>query len=156
MMTNYPDFPGAFDESEQLTVHYGEYEIPVEEGLLKKLLLNIAEEQNADFKAIELIYVDEEEIVTINQEHLNRDYVTDIISFRYDERKDLEAIEGTLYCCAPRIREQSREFGASETQEFYRIYIHGLLHLTGYNDQTNEEKAAMTQLENHYLELFNL
>lgn len=156
MMTNYPDFPEAFDESEQLTVHYGKYEIPVNEGVLKKLLQAVSEEQNADFTAIELIYVDEEGIVAINQEHLHRDYVTDILSFRYDEREDLEAIEGTLYCCAPRITEQSREFGTSESQEFYRIYIHGLLHVTGYNDQTAEEKTAMTQLENHYLELFNL
>jgi rRNA maturation RNase YbeY len=155
-MKTFPEFPDAFEESETLTVHYGEFAIPVEEGLLKKLLLKVAEEQHADFKAIELIFVDEEDIVKINQEHLNRDYVTDIISFRYDEREDLEAIEGTLYCCAPRIKEQSHEFGASESQEFYRIYIHGLLHLTGYDDQTKEDKAAMTQLENHYLEHFNL
>ena len=156
MMKTFPDFPEAFDENEQLTVHYGENEIPVNEELLESLLQKIAAEQNAEFASVELIFVDEEGIVTINKEYLEREYVTDIISFRYDEREDLKAIEGTLYCCAPRISEQSREFGASESQEFYRIFIHGLLHLTGYNDQTEEDKAAMTRLENHYLELFNL
>jgi len=155
-MKTFPDFPNTFDESEQLTVHYGENDVPVEERVLKTILQEIGREQQAVFASIELVYVDEKGIIAINYEYLGREYVTDIISFRYDEREDLQAIEGTLYCCAPRISEQSRELGTPESQEFYRIFIHGLLHLTGYNDQTKEDKAVMTQLENHYLELFNL
>jgi len=155
-MKTFPDFPGLFDKSEHLIVHYGENKTPVNEGIMESILQKIAVEQNATFASIELIYVDEEGIVAINKKYLGREYVTDIISFRYDEREDLQAIEGTLYCCAPRITEQSREFGTPKSQEFYRIFIHGLLHLTGYNDQTRKDKAVMTQLENHYLELFNL
>lgn len=156
MMKTFPDFPNTFGENEQLTVHYIENDVPVKERVLETILQEIGREQQAVFASIELVYVDEKGIIAINSEHLGREYVTDIISFRYDEREDLQAIEGTLYCCAPRITEQSREFGTPESQEFYRIFIHGLLHLTGYNDQTREDKAVMTQLENHYLELFNL
>ena len=155
-MKTFPDFPNTFGENEQLTVHYIENDVPVKERVLETILQEIGREQQAVFASIELVYVDEKGIIAINSEHLGREYVTDIISFRYDEREDLQAIEGTLYCCAPRITEQSREFGTPESQEFYRIFIHGLLHLTGYNDQTREDKAVMTQLENHYLELFNL
>jgi len=156
MMTTFPDFPDDFDQNEQLIVHYGEETAPVEEKVLTNILQHVEKEQKAEFLSIELVYVDEKGIVAINKEHLGREYVTDIISFRYDEREDLKAIEGTLYCCAPRITEQSHEFGTPKSQEFYRIFIHGLLHLTGFNDQTEEEKAAMTMLENHYLELLNL
>jgi len=156
MMKNFPDFPDADDGNDYLTVHYTEEDVPVEEEVLEKILLQVGKEQSADFASIELVYVDEKEIVAINREHLGREYVTDIISFRYDERDDPDAIEGTLYCCAPRIKEQSLELGTPVVQEFYRIFIHGLLHLCGYNDQTAEEKTAMTRLENHYLEQFNL
>jgi rRNA maturation RNase YbeY len=156
MMKTFPDFPEVFDENERLTVHYGEHKVPVDLKVLESILQEIENEQDATFSTVELVYVDEHGIVDINKEHLGRDYITDIISFRYDESDDAKAIEGTLYCCAPRISEQSREVGTTEAQEFYRIFIHGLLHLTGYNDQTVEEKAAMTRLENHYLELFNL
>lgn len=156
MMKTFPDFPEVFDENERLTVHRGEHRIPVDEKVLESLLQEIETGQDASFATVELVYVDEKGIVDINKEHLGRDYVTDIISFRYDDSEDLKAIEGTLYCCAPRISEQSRELETPESQEFYRIFIHGLLHLTGLNDQTDEDKAAMTRLENQYLEHFSL
>lgn len=156
MMKKFPDLPEADANNEQLTVYYGEEEVPVEKKVLENVLQEIGREHAAEFASIELVFVDENEIVDINRKHLDRDYITDIISFRYDERDDLNAIEGTLYCCAPRIREQSREFDSPITQEFYRIFIHGLLHLTGFSDQTEEQQATMKQLENHYLKLFDL
>lgn len=156
MMMNFPDLPEADDNYEQLTVHYGDLNIPVEEQILEKIIQEIGKKESAVFASIELVYVDENGIVAINKEHLERDYITDIISFRYDERDDLNAVEGTLYCCAPRITEQSAELGLPVSQEFYRIFIHGLLHLTGYNDRAEDEKATMTRLENHYLELLDL
>jgi len=82
--------------------------------------------------------------------------VTDIISFRLDDENDDnnsdQSIEGTLYCCAPRIAEQSAEFDADTKTEFLRVIVHGLLHLTGYDDQTESDKEKMTSLENHYLQ----
>jgi rRNA maturation RNase YbeY len=96
--------------------------------------------------------VDEDEIVRINKEHLDRDYVTDIITFRYDE-SDADAIEGTMFCCAPRIAEQAEEFNESRKREFLRIYIHGLLHLIGYEDKSDQQKKEMTAKEETYLDL---
>jgi rRNA maturation RNase YbeY len=97
--------------------------------------------------------VDEDEIVRINKDHLDRDYVTDIITFRYDEPEDKEQIEGTMFCCAPRITEQAKEFNESPKREFLRIYIHGLLHLIGYEDKSDEQKKLMTGKENTYMDL---
>lgn len=115
------------------------------------LLDLISKDQKSIFSFVELVYVDEAEIVRINKEFLERDYVTDIISFRYDEDESNQEIEGTLYCCAQRIAEQAKEFADSEKQEFLRVFVHGLIHLLGYNDQTPEEKSEMTRLENKYL-----
>lgn len=129
--------------------------IPLDQSSAQSLLSLIEEHEQVSFRFVELVYVDEDEIVRINKDHLDRDYVTDIISFRYDEDPESENdIEGTLYCCAPRILEQAEEFEEPADKEFKRILIHGLLHLIGYDDQTNGEKNTMTALEDKYLDLF--
>lgn len=126
------------------------FDLPLDQSTYEKLASTIAKKEQCSFKFIELVYVDEDEIVRINKEHLDRDYVTDIITFRYDNSDS--SIEGTLFCCAPRIIEQSEELGESIKREFLRIYIHGLLHLVGYEDQSKSGKEQMTALEDHYLE----
>lgn len=138
-----------FNESE---VH-----LPFTQSDAEALLALIAYGEEAEFEMVELAYVDEEEIVRVNSEHLDRDYITDIISFRYDDGQEKElktGIEGTLYCCAPRIQEQADEFDQPVKTEFLRIFTHGLLHLIGYEDGTVAEKTIMTELENKYLASF--
>ncbi len=155
-MMTFPDVPGQAGEDSFSIHNPSDFDIPVKREDLQKIINRIEREERTPFSNIELVYVDEEQIIKINQEYLGKDYVTDIITFRYDDNETptstSSGIEGTLYCCAPRIAEQSREMGTSTDQEFYRIFIHGLLHLVGYNDSTPEEKKKMTQLENHYLE----
>lgn len=129
--------------------------LPFSESVYSSIAASIADEEEVQFSFVEVVYVDEDEIVRINQEHLDKSYVTDIITFRYDDPADREGIEGTMFCCAPRIIEQAKEFNASPDQEFLRIYIHGLLHLVGYNDKTDDQKKEMTAKENTYLSLAN-
>ncbi|MCC5925266.1 MAG: rRNA maturation RNase YbeY [Bacteroidetes bacterium] len=118
---------------------------------------SIQDGENVTFGFIEIVYVNEDEIVKVNQDHLGRDYITDIITFTYssedDEFNALDGtdIDGTIYMCAPRIIEQSKELNVSVKQEFKRIFIHGLLHLCGYDDNTYELKKVMTSKENAYL-----
>jgi len=133
-----------------------EISLPVDQSAFQDLLRAQAEKEGHSFNFVEVVYVDEQEIVRINQEHLDRDYVTDIITFRYDDAEDDGGIEGTLFCCAPRIIEQAKEFGESTEREFMRIYIHGLLHLLGYEDQSSSAKEQMTAKENTYLKLAGL
>lgn len=126
--------------------------IPLDQKAAQQILSVIENQEEVSYKFVELVYMDEDEIVRINKEHLDRDYVTDIISFRYnDESEEKNGIEGTLFCCAPRIMEQAGEFNEPAEREFRRILIHGLLHLIGYDDQTKEEKNEMTGLEDRYL-----
>lgn len=153
-MTTFPDIPDSSAREILSVYNPSHFEIPVKKPVLRKLLHTIEKDEEVNFYSVELVYVDEDDIVEINKEYLGRDYVTDIISFTYNDpdQSAKNQIEGTLYCCAPRIAEQSRELEAEMAGEFYRIFIHGLLHLAGYNDFTKEEKETMTQLENHYLE----
>lgn len=115
----------------------------------------VTKEEHCSFNLLEVVYLDEAGIVDINKKHLGRTYVTDTISFRYDDDPSNNQIEGTLFCCAPRIYEQAKELGEKASDEFMRIVIHGLLHLIGYEDRSADDKAEMSRKEDHYLQLFN-
>ncbi|MCW9708182.1 rRNA maturation RNase YbeY [Fodinibius salsisoli] len=126
---------------------------PLSESQCQSILQAISSEENLTFNFVELVFVDEEEITRINREHLDHHYVTDIITFQYDESStEEEEIEGTLFCCAPRIVEQAQEFGETAQREFQRVFIHGLLHLAGYQDKSATDKELMTEKENFYLD----
>ena len=126
-------------------------DLPFAESEAAFLLSEVSADQQCAFSFVEIVFVNENEIVRVNKEFLERDYVTDIISFRYDEDETNQEIEGTLYCCAQRISEQAQDYSNSEKEEFLRVLVHGLIHLVGYDDRTAEEKAEMTRLENKYL-----
>ncbi|MCH8556217.1 MAG: rRNA maturation RNase YbeY [Balneolia bacterium] len=126
-----------------------ELDVSVDEDVVAEVAELMQQNENVRFSLLEVVFVDEGEILDINREHLQHDYVTDIITFHYHE--DDEPIEGTLFCCAPRIAEQAVEFESAPETEFTRIIIHGMLHLCGYEDSSTEDKARMTELENEYL-----
>lgn len=111
----------------------------------------IEDQQQVTFSLVEIVFVSVKRIVEINQEYLERDYITDIISFSYHNSTD-EPLEGTLFICANRIFEQAEEFADNNKQEFLRIVTHGMLHLTGLDDQSDDEKKTMTSIENSILE----
>jgi len=132
-----------------------ELALPLSKDDFESLASCIAEEENCSFYLLEIVFVDRQTIIAVNKEHLEHDYITDIISFRYDRDSTDQAIEGTLYCCGPRILEQAKELGQSPEREFKRIVTHGLLHLAGYNDKTESQKKVMRAREDYYLDKLN-
>ena len=156
MMTKFPE-PDTGNGTPKLEIfNPSDYPLPFKEPEILACVQQIESGESVRFRTVEVVFTDEDEIVDINSEYLGRDYVTDIISFRLDDENDDnnsdQSIEGTLYCCAPRIAEQSAEFDADTKTEFLRVIVHGLLHLTGYDDQTESDKEKMTSLESHYLQ----
>lgn len=118
---------------------------------INQIIDNIQQVENCQFNLVEIVLVDEDEILAVNKEHLQHHYVTDIITFPYSHKEDKNNIEGTLYCCFPRIKEQARNNDKTVKNELSRIIIHGLLHLYGYNDKTEDEQKTMTEKEEFYL-----
>lgn len=99
---------------------------------------------------INVVYVDKEEILSLNKEFLNHDYYTDVITFSLIEESGRE-IDAEIYICVDVAIEQAEEYKVSLTNELLRLCIHGTLHLCGYNDKTEEQSKKMRQLENRYL-----
>jgi probable rRNA maturation factor len=128
-------------------------DIPLSYEDVRRITELVSAEESARFSLLEVAFVNENEILRLNREHLGHDYVTDIITFQYNEEMQtkLEPLEGTLYCCAQRIFEQAEEYRESPRAEFLRLVVHGLLHLCGYTDKQPEEREAMRKREAFYL-----
>lgn len=103
------------------------------------------------FKLSELSYIfcSDAYLLQINQQYLNHDTYTDVISFGHSEEED--EIAGDIFISIPRIRENARKFNVSETEELHRVIIHGTLHLLGYTDKSVAAKKRMTKREDFYL-----
>jgi len=132
-----------------------EISLPVTQRQLQDVASIISKHHQVGFEMVEVVYVDDDGIVDINKTYLEKDYVTDIITFRLDEGDD-NAIEGTLYCCAPRIIEQAKEMEQNLQTEFIRVMVHGMLHLLGMDDSTNDLKQQMTKAEDEIITIWKI
>ena len=97
-----------------------------------------------------VIFLSDNELLEINKSFLGHDYFTDIITFNYGERKDIEA---ELYISLERVMENAENLHVKLEDELYRVIIHGMLHLCGFKDDTNELKNEMRKIEDKFLEL---
>ena len=103
------------------------------------------------FKLKELTYVfcSDAYLLPMNQQYLDHDTYTDIITF---DNSEVEGdIVGDIFISVERIRENAAKFNIAETDELHRVIIHGALHLLGYTDKTVVTKKKMTQKEDEYL-----
>lgn len=107
------------------------------------------------YKLQELNYIfcSDAYLLRMNQQYLDHDTYTDIITFDNSEKE--KVIEGDIFISIERIRENASKFGTGETNELHRVLIHGALHLLGYKDKTTADKAAMTGKEDQYLSIRN-
>ncbi len=99
------------------------------------------------------VFCSDDYLLKINIEYLAHDYLTDIITFDNSEEEGL--IEGDIFISIDRVRENAGTFEVSDSYELNRVLVHGILHLCGYPDKTDEEAKLMRSKENHYLRLFS-
>ena len=97
---------------------------------------------------VNLIFCSDEYLLKMNIEYLQHDYYTDIISFDYCED---DKILGDLFISKDRVLENSIDNNVSFELELQRVIVHGVLHLCGYKDKTDEEAALMRSKEDFYL-----
>lgn len=101
---------------------------------------------------INYIFCSDEYILKVNKKYLNHDEYTDIITFNYNEEK---LINGDIYVCLNRVRENASNFDVTFHNELQRVIIHGILHLVGLNDSTKKEIEIMRHAEEKSIALYN-
>ena len=145
---------GVGDASIGISIHNeSEKRLPIDEESIRHLIRIVIFQENVKVSWLELIYVTPEEITRINSEFLGKQYVTDNIAFQYEEPG--ESVEATIFQCPYRIEEQALELQTSLLTEFVRVLIHGVLHISGYKDESDVEKMNMRSKENDYLKQFD-
>jgi len=97
---------------------------------------------------INFIFCDDDYLLKVNQDYLDHDYYTDIITFDYVKGK---TISGDIFVSLPRILDNASTLSQDFESEFRRVLAHGLLHLCGYKDKTEEEASTMRQKEDFYI-----
>ncbi|MBO8482700.1 MAG: rRNA maturation RNase YbeY [Bacteroidetes bacterium] len=121
--------------------------------LNSKWLRLVAESEIKRIGSISVIFCSDNYILDVNQKYLQHDYFTDIITFDYCEG---DRLSGDLFISVDSVRENSLEYGTEFKDELNRVIVHGLLHLIGYDDHTEEETALMRKKEDYYLSLREL
>ena len=99
-------------------------------------------------KKIDVHGCSDEELLVINKEHLNHDYYTDIITFDYSRG---DRISGELFISLDRVKDNAQVLGVTYNSELRRVVAHGILHLTGLKDKTEEEIKVMRRKEDEVL-----
>ena len=97
---------------------------------------------------VNYIFVDDETMLDINRRFIGHDYYTDHIGFDYSQGN---ALSGDIYISLDTVRSNAELYGVTFDEELHRIIIHGLLHLCGLRDKTDEERALMQKAEDEAL-----
>lgn len=109
----------------------------------------VSEEEGRRPGQISVIFCSDPYLLEINRKYLGHDYYTDIITFDYSEG---DTISGDLFISVDTVRSNAEYYSADFKDELDRVIVHGVLHLIGYDDHTDEQSAEMRARENHYLE----
>ena len=118
--------------------------------IIKKWIENTILEEGYGLSELNFILCSDEYLLRINQDYLQHDDYTDVITF--DNSEEPKTIVSDIFISLERIKENALSFKSSTTNELCRVMIHGTLHLLGYLDKTKAAKKEMTAKEDFYLQ----
>ncbi len=118
-------------------------------NLLKKWINEVILSESFKPGDINFIFTSDKYLLEINKQYLSHNYFTDIITFNYCENNN---VNGDIYISVDTIKNNSTRFSVTFLQELHRVMVHGILHLLGYDDHSDEEKLIMREKENYYLD----
>lgn len=119
--------------------------LPVDDDLVERILAKILEDENAISADISLVILNNERIHDLNRQFLEHDYPTDVLSFPLGDGDSgsEKAIEGEIVVSAEMAKERSEEFHWTAQNELLLYIVHGMLHLCGYDDKSDEKRQRM-------------
>ncbi len=125
---------------------------PIElDSKLKPWLENLIISEGKKPGEINYILCDDAHLLAVNQQYLDHDYYTDIITFDYVKGN---TVSGDIFVSLQRVADNATALGKTFENELFRVLAHGILHLCGYMDKTLEQEQQMRSKEDFYLNLF--
>jgi rRNA maturation RNase YbeY len=120
---------------------------------LKSFLQKTAKRMGRPIDSLNIIFCSDEYLLSINQQFLEHDYFTDIITFDLSESKKGE-INAELYISYDRVKDNAKQMKTPVSKELHRVIFHGLLHLLGYKDKLKKDQILMRQMEDKLLTMY--
>ena len=117
-------------------------------------IVDVVKQEGCSIKELNYIFCSDDYLININQQFLNHDTFTDIITFDNSNEKHL--IESDIYISVERVAENAQLYNVNFEDELHRVMVHGVLHLMGWSDKTDEDKQAMRQKEDACLSLLSI
>jgi len=102
---------------------------------------------------LDYVFCTDDYLYLLNEKYLGHKTYTDIITFDYSEGN---TVSGEIYISVDRVKENAKRYNVDFDKELQRVMAHGLLHLMGFNDKTDEEKELMRDKENEKINLFHV
>ena len=124
---------------------------PIEPQRVKAWIGEVVEKYSKTIGELYYYFCSDEKLLEINRERLGHDFYTDIVTFPLT---DCETVLSSEFCISTdRIKENAETFGRSYESELHRVIIHGVLHLIGFDDHTEEDEKEMREKEEEALKL---
>jgi rRNA maturation RNase YbeY len=129
-----------------------------EEPLIKKkavhsLISSLKSELKLSISFLSISLITSSELEQINKKYLRHDFNTDVITFNYSIVKN--KIDGEILISFEDAMLNSKKYKVKYGEEILRLIVHGILHLVGYDDNTNKNKAKMKSMENKLINKYN-
>ncbi len=140
-----------------MNIHYFTEEIDFHisnQNVISQWVSDTIDIHNSQIVEINYIFCSDQYLLEINKKHLNHDYYTDIITF--DNSEQSGNIESDIFISIDRVQENANEQSTEFEQELHRVMIHGVLHLLGFKDKSEEEKQVMREKEDACLSLLKI
>lgn len=119
---------------------------------IKDWLEDIIKSEKFDIDFLNIVFVNDKRILEINKAYLAHNYYTDVITFDYLQQE--KTIQSDIFISIDTVIDNAKNFKVSYFDELLRVIIHGVLHLCGYDDATEEMQKTMRLKENTYLKMF--
>lgn len=132
-------------------------ELPrIRKQIVRRWILLVLAEMGRSLGELSFMFTDSNGILTANQQYLDHDYYTDVITFPNEPTfpkasTEENAIYGDILICLDVVQENAQELNVPFSEELARVMIHGVLHLCGLNDHSEEEQQAMRLAEDRAL-----
>ena len=116
---------------------------------LTSWLLDVIEGEGAALVALNFVFCSDQYLLDMNRQYLQHDYYTDVITFDYSESR--HQVFGDVFVSTDRVADNARTHATDPVTELYRVLVHGLLHLLGYDDKQPAYRVEMRAREDFYL-----
>src|SRR5210317_572017 len=120
---------------------------------IRQAINKLSRKNNYIIESLVCVHYSDEELLQLNRSSLKHNTYTDVITFDLSDNEGI--IDGEIYLSIDRIKENASAFGVNFYNEYHRVLMHGLLHLMGFKDKTENEKKEMRHQEDIALLLFD-